>query len=122
MSGFATLLFCMNIDEVIYRILEVAGQRGLTIKKVSLHVHNACNGLFEPMSYNDVYKYVKNYLYRMSKNGYSGIESMEERGLYRLKSIQDSLFSNSFYGDKETKECLESECSDEDKDSPSLFD
>lgn len=112
----------MNIDEEIYRTLEVAGQRGLTVKKVSLHVHNACNGLFESISYEDVYKYVKNFLYRMSKSKHSCIEGMEERGLYRLKDVQDGLFPNSFYEEGGTKENLKAENLDEDKGSPSLFD
>lgn len=73
----------MNYDKEILRILTEVGDRGLSVAKVSLHVYNACNSLFTMVSYEDVHRYVAQYLLRNSKNRDSIIEKTE-RGIYHL--------------------------------------
>lgn len=112
----------MNIDEEIYRVLAMVGQRGLTVKKISLHVHNACNGLFESIGYDEVYSYVKDFLYRTSMKKQSPIERMEKRGLYRLKNNQDDLMLNFCFDEKDAESCSQKEENSAEDDYPSLFD
>lgn len=114
--------FCMNIDEEIYRVLAMVGQRGLTVKKISLHVHNACNNLFESISYGEVYSYVKDFLYRTSMKRQSCIERMGKRGLYRLKDAQDDPQLNFCYGEEGQDEPPQTDGVSVDESYPSLFD
>ena len=72
-----------NYDREILKVLTEVGQRGLSISKIALHVHNACNTLFSNVSYEEVHRYVAQYLLRNSKNPDSIIERTE-RGIYHL--------------------------------------
>jgi hypothetical protein len=72
-----------NYDREILKTLTEVGERGLSIAKISLHVYNACNTLFASASYEDVHRYVAQYLLRNSKNPDSIIEKTE-RGIYHL--------------------------------------
>ena len=73
----------MNYDREILRILTEVGDRGLSVAKISRHVHHACNSLFTPIDFEDVHKYVAQYLLRNSKNPDSIIEKTD-RGVYHL--------------------------------------
>lgn len=59
---------------------------GLSVHKISLHVYNALNSLFNPLNYDDLYHDVQQYLQRNSKNEASIIERAEKRGYYRINS------------------------------------
>ena len=72
-----------NYDREILKILTEVGERGLSIAKLSLHVYNACNTLFASTGYEDVHRYVAQYLLRNSKSPDSIIEKAE-RGIYHL--------------------------------------
>ncbi|MCR5076945.1 MAG: hypothetical protein K6A82_02785 [Prevotella sp.] len=73
----------MQYDKEILRVLTEAGDEGLSVQKISRHVHNACNSLFNPIAREDVHKYVQQYLLKNSKNIDSVIEKTK-KGVYRL--------------------------------------
>ena len=90
MSGIPPF-FCVNnihilldYDRHILRILTEAGETGISVQKLSLHVYNASNSLFESASLEEVRRYVQQYLLRNSKSQESIIESTGQRGYYRL--------------------------------------
>ncbi|MBQ6681172.1 MAG: hypothetical protein IJM78_02970 [Prevotella sp.] len=73
----------MVYDKEILRILTEVGSRGLSVAKIARHVHHACNSLFVPIDYDDVHRYVAQFLLRNSKNPDSIIEKTD-RGIYRM--------------------------------------
>lgn len=72
-------------DKEILRILIEAGSDGLSVQHIARNVFNACNSFFTPIDSSEVYKYVQNYLRKMSKDRNSMIES-PRRGIYRLNA------------------------------------
>lgn len=74
----------MNYEREILDILLEAGDKGLTVKNISRHVHYEANSLFEEICYNDVYKDVRRFIQKESRNSYSILEHTQERGCYRL--------------------------------------
>lgn len=76
----------MSFDKEILRVLAEVGTGGLSVQKVSIHVHNACNTFFNVVTYEDVHSYVSQFLIRNSKNPNSVIEKTEYRGVYRLNT------------------------------------
>ncbi|MEE3416926.1 MAG: hypothetical protein VZR53_16360 [Prevotella sp.] len=71
-------------DNEIYKILIEAGDNGLKIEKIARHVYNACNSIFFPVEFDDVHKYVTQFLLSKSKQDDSLIEKSDTRGIYRL--------------------------------------
>ena len=57
----------MSYDRDIIFILNEAGPKGLSVKKIARHVYNHNNGFFNVVSFEDVYRYVSSYLIRTSK-------------------------------------------------------
>ncbi len=110
----------MNYDNEIIFILNEAGYKGLSVKKIARHVFNNCNTLFNEVSFEDVHRYVGAYLSRNSKTADSMVERTEIRGVYRLNHSNTSrqLFLDFANGD-ETEETNE-EKNTEDR-SLSLF-
>lgn len=74
----------MNYDDDILHVLREAGQEGLSIKKIVLHVYNRKHGLFDDISLDNVRQQVINFLLHHSKNTTSLIEHTEKRGVYRI--------------------------------------
>lgn len=74
----------MIYDRLIQTVLAEAGNEGLSVQKISRHVFNASNSLFNPVNYDDVHAYVLQYLQRNSNNPNSIIERTSTRGIYRL--------------------------------------
>ncbi|MBQ6652334.1 MAG: hypothetical protein IJM81_02920 [Prevotella sp.] len=74
----------MNYESEILRVLTEAGGEGLSIKKISRHVFNACNSFFAPADYEEVHAYVARYLVAHAQNANSIIEKTDIRGIYRL--------------------------------------
>lgn len=74
----------MDYDRNILKFLTEAGEQGLSVQKLTRHVFNACNTFFEPISFEDVHRYVQSFLLRNSKNPDSIIERTDTRGNYRL--------------------------------------
>ena len=49
----------IKYETEIIRVLHAAGQEGLSVQKISLHVRNACSSLFEPLDMEEVHRYVQ---------------------------------------------------------------
>lgn len=97
----------MNYDSDILYILAEAGSKGLSLKKIAMHVYNRVNGLFSTVDYKDVYRYVANYIARNSAQANPLIEHTSERGVYRLNdSYADS--SQQQFNFKDAVDCKES--------------
>lgn len=79
----------MEYDKQILKILVEAGEAGLSVQKISRHVFNACNSLFNSIDYADVHDYVLQYLQRNSKNPNSIITRADSRGIYRINPVSD---------------------------------
>jgi len=45
----------MNYDHEIHAVLTQAGEKGLKLEHIVRHVYNACNSMFTPLNYKDVY-------------------------------------------------------------------
>lgn len=86
----------MNYDSEILYVLHEAGANGLSVQKITRHVFNNRNTLFDTISFEDVYRYVSAYLKRNSKNTNSIIEKTGTRGIYRIntsaKNTQQLMF------------------------------
>ena len=82
-----TLLFCkrMKYDREILRVLAEAGDRGLTVAKITKHVFNAYNSFFDDVTVEEVYTYTRNFLARHTRHAESVIEHGAGRGIYRIK-------------------------------------
>lgn len=74
----------LNLQQEILRVLLEAGPEGLPVKKISRHVYNACNNLFNHVDYADVHQRVVQYLSKASKSPYSAICHGQRRGWYQL--------------------------------------
>ena len=73
----------MQYDKEILRVLAEAGSEGLSVQKVSRHVFNACNSLFNPLFQKDVHKYVQSFLLKNSKS-VKPLVIKNRKGVYRL--------------------------------------
>lgn len=86
----------MNYDCEILHVLNEAGINGLSVQKITRHVYNNRNTLFDEILFEDVYRYVSAYLKRNSKNTNSIIEKTGTRGVYRIntsaKNTQQPMF------------------------------
>lgn len=81
----------MNYDREIFLVLNEAGTKGLSVKKIARHIYNRCNGFFDEVQYEDIRRYVGDYLNRNCKLTGSIIERTEVRGVYRINmSSSDS--------------------------------
>lgn len=76
----------MNYDHEILSVLTEAGDKGLSLKKIAMHVYNRANGLFCAADIEDVRRYVANYVARVSRQSGSVIERTDERGVYRINN------------------------------------
>lgn len=73
----------MNYDREILAVLTQAGEKGLKLEHIVRHVYNACNSMFTPLNYKDVYAYVSQYLVKSSKLQGSCVQKAGY-GVYRL--------------------------------------
>lgn len=81
------LCYCMSAikyEQEVFRVLTEAGEEGLAVQKIALHVYNACNSLFNPVSYEEVYAFVSRFLITKSRMPHSLIERTAYRGVYHL--------------------------------------
>lgn len=108
----------MDYDKEILRILTEVGDGGLSVSKISRHVYNSCNSFFNVVTFEEVHRYVSQFLLRNSKNPDSIIEKAE-RGIYHLnyKSQETQQLMLQF---REETSCSEQETKAEDR-SLSLF-
>ena len=71
-------------DDKILRVLTEAGSDGLSVLKLSRHVFNASNTLFETVDFEEVHRYVQSFLLKNSRSSDSLVENVGRRGVYRL--------------------------------------
>jgi len=94
----------MNYDCDILKILKEAGEEGLSVQKIARHVFNAHNSFFITLDFEEVYSYVRQYLYRNSKSRSSMIEKTGVRGFYRLNMSSDETRQLMFLFEDEKEE------------------
>lgn len=112
----------MEYEQYITKILYEAGNDGLTLKKLAMHVYNLRNGLFEKISYADVYKDTAKYIKRNSKSNTGIIEKAEKWGHYRIKKKKINYVQLLLNFESATEFCAEEKISKTTKDnSLSLF-
>lgn len=68
------------------RVLCVAGESGLSVHKIALHVHGACSTFFEPLDIADVQRDVASWLQRNSRGSDSLVVRTPKRGVYRVNT------------------------------------
>ena len=77
-------------DEQILRILLDVGARGISTKKLAKHVYNHfCTFFYQP-DFNEVYRYVQQYLQRNSSSSQDIIEHADRWGHYRLNTTSQA--------------------------------
>ncbi len=75
-----------NLEKEIFRVLTLAGKKGLKTDRIARHVFNSCNSMFSPLDYREVHVYVSQFLIRMSKDKESWVEKGDGHGVYRLNA------------------------------------
>ena len=70
-------------DEQIITILAKAGDRGMSVKKVSMQLYNINCTLFSTPDFGDINKYVQQFLFKNSRLSQS-LFCNETRGIYKL--------------------------------------
>lgn len=73
----------MKYDRLIIEVLMEAGSDGLAVAKISRHVYNAVNGLFDEADLAAIHKLVRAFLLRHS-HGTSPALYRPKRGVYAL--------------------------------------
>ena len=76
----------MNYETDILKILNEAGSEGLSVKKLSQHIFNLHNNLFENVNYNNVYSAVFAYVQKNSKFKNSILQKSKTRGVYKINN------------------------------------
>lgn len=104
----------MNYGQEIINVLSEADRKGLSLKKIARHVYNMSNGLFNELTYDDVYRDVVSFIKRNSRDAVSMIEKTDVRGVYRINStvVQSAQLMLDFHD--EEKEDQISHTIDED--------
>ena len=80
----------MTYDRQILRILSDVGDKGISVQLLAKHVYNQNSTLFFSPDLSEIHAYVQQYLLKNSKSPSSLIESMEQRGYYRLNTSQNA--------------------------------
>lgn len=73
----------MRYDNLIIEVLIEAGSNGLSVRKITHHVYNAVNGLFDEADWNVVHRMVRAFLHYHTK-GTEPALSRPRRGVYSL--------------------------------------
>ena len=70
----------------IISVLCEAGDNGLPVRKIALHVYNTCNTLFTPILIDDIYNYVRQWLNANSQSYDSLVCRCDKRGYYKINT------------------------------------
>jgi hypothetical protein len=76
----------LTYDKQILQILIEAGERGLSVQAIAMHVYNRNRTFFFSPDFLEIRSYVQQYLLKNSKSKQSLIESTGQRGCYRLNT------------------------------------
>ena len=111
----------LNLEQEILMVLTLAEGKGLKTEKIARHVFNACNSMFNPLDYKDIYNYVSQFLQKSQKGPHPIVEKIGY-GIYRInESAHDAKQYLLQFGRQETAE--KTSGNEEPKDlSLSLFD
>ena len=104
----------MNYGQEILNVLCEANKKGLSLKKIARHVYNMNNGLFDELTYDDVYRDVVSFIKRNSRDAGSLIQKTDVRGVYRLNhnATQQSQLMLNFRDDEEEEKKQQTTCED----------
>lgn len=73
----------VTYDEQIITILAKAGERGMSVKKVSMQLYNINCTLFSTPDFKEIHQYVQQFLFRNSRLSQS-LFCNDLRGIYKL--------------------------------------
>lgn len=108
----------MDYEHDILTILKEAGTEGLCVQKIARHVFNAHNSFFGTLCFEEVYRHVKQFLYKNSKNHKSIIEKTGVRGVYRINMNSNDTMQLMFLFEEDKDEDIPKKTED---NSLSLF-
>lgn len=74
----------VTYDRYIFLVLMKMDSKGISLRNLVRSVYNLSRTFFFSPEYDDVYRYVQQYVRKNSKSPSSIIERMEVRGYYRL--------------------------------------
>ena len=114
--------FVFSMKEAVIRIMLEAGNKGISLRYLVLHVYNAYNSLFHPVSKEEV----RDYVYHLVRNHSTLPTDPFEKigwGKYRLNRRSQKVVQAYIDFSGEQKECKveEERCKPTDVDSPTLF-
>lgn len=78
----------MDYGREILSVLEEAGEKGLSVKKIARHVFNMNNSFFSNVSFDEIHRDVASFLSRNSRQKEPIVERTETRGVYRIRMPQ----------------------------------
>lgn len=81
----------MNYGDEIIAVLYEAGNDGLSVHKIAIHIHNAHNTLFSPIAFAEVRLKVQTWLLRNSRATDSPVIHWGKRGKYRINLASPHL-------------------------------
>ena len=81
----------MNYGNEIIAVLYEAGNDGLSVHKIALHIHNTHNTLFSPTAFAEVRLKVQAWLLRNSRGADSPVTHCGKRGKYRVNPDSPQL-------------------------------
>lgn len=61
-----------------------AGDEGLSLKKIAMHVYNSNNNLFEKPDFNKIYSSIAQYLSKQSKMSDGMVKRIGTKGVYAI--------------------------------------
>ena len=79
----------MNIEENVLQILREAGPQGLHVTKISLHVFNGINNLFEESDFDEVHRRVNMFLIKQAKGKRPLVVRLNTRAYRELQLLLD---------------------------------
>lgn len=85
-----------NYEQDIIRILQEAGKNGLPVKKIAKHVYNMRNGLFNTISYDEVYKDILAYINKNNKSRHPLLKKTGKWGYYSLSNYLEAARLQTF--------------------------
>ena len=93
----------MNYQNEIIKVLAEAGNKGLSVMKVAIHVHHSCNTLFDHVPFQDVHRAVSAFLIRETRKKYPLVTRLKH-GCYRLNNNEAQRRQLTFDFDKQQEE------------------
>lgn len=112
------LFLLLALDEVLKILLE-AGNEGLRLRKIVLHVYNTTNSLFHPVDFEEVRKTVEHFVHANSRRPDS-LLVRNRWGVYRINNRSKEARQLRIRFEQEQKEGVDTKPTPEDL-GPTLF-